>query len=55
MSHTTLPVPGMNNLPGRYDVTVRVAGDDYRHDVRYGQHRCRPIAPGYLAGWALQG
>jgi hypothetical protein len=28
MSHTTLTVPDMNNPPGRYDVTVRVAGDD---------------------------
>jgi hypothetical protein len=27
MSHTTLSVPGMNNPPGRYEVTVRVAGD----------------------------
>ena len=28
MSHITLTVPGMNKPPGRYDVTVRVAGDD---------------------------
>jgi hypothetical protein len=28
MSHITLTVPGMNNPPGRYDVTVRVAKDD---------------------------
>jgi hypothetical protein len=28
MSHLTLTVPGMDKPPGRYDVTVRVAGDD---------------------------
>ena len=28
MSHITLTVPAMNKPPGRYDVTVRVAGDD---------------------------
>jgi hypothetical protein len=30
MSYTTLTVPGMNEPPSRYDVTVRVAGDDGR-------------------------
>ena len=28
MSHITPAVPDMDNPPGRYDVTVRVAGDD---------------------------
>jgi hypothetical protein len=28
MPHLTLTVPGMNKPPGRYDVTVRAAGDD---------------------------
>ena len=28
MSHVTLTVPGMTKPPSRYDVTVRVAGDD---------------------------
>ena len=28
MSHITLTVPGMNEPPSRYDVTVRVAKDD---------------------------
>ena len=28
MSHITPKVPGMNKPPGRYDVSVRVAGDD---------------------------
>jgi hypothetical protein len=28
MPHITLTVPCMNKLPGRYDVTVRVAKDD---------------------------
>jgi hypothetical protein len=31
MSHLTLTVPGMNKPPSRYDVTVRVAGDDCHH------------------------
>ena len=30
MSHSTLKVPGMNEPPGRFDVTVRVARDDGR-------------------------
>jgi hypothetical protein len=30
MSYTTLTVPGMNEPPNRYDVTVRVASDDGR-------------------------
>ncbi len=30
MSYTTLTVPGMNEPPSRYDVTVRVARDDGR-------------------------
>ena len=30
MSYTTLTVPGMNGLPSRYDVTLRVASDDGR-------------------------
>ena len=30
MSHLTLTVPGMDNPPGRYDVTVRAASDDGR-------------------------
>ncbi len=30
MSYTTLTVPGMNEPPSRYDVTVRVAKDDSR-------------------------
>jgi hypothetical protein len=28
MSHTALTVPGMNEPPRRYDVTVRIAKDD---------------------------
>jgi hypothetical protein len=31
MPHITLTVPGMNKPPDRYDVTVRVAGDDGHH------------------------
>jgi hypothetical protein len=27
----------------------------YPQKVRYRRRLCRPIAPGYLAGWALQG
>ena len=30
MSHPTLTVPDVNEPPSRYDVTVRVAGDDGR-------------------------
>ena len=30
VSHITLTVPGMNEPPSRYDVTVRVAKDDGR-------------------------
>jgi hypothetical protein len=30
MSYTTLTVPGMNEPPSRYHVTVRVASDDGR-------------------------
>jgi hypothetical protein len=30
MSYTTLTVPGMNEPPSRYDVTVQVANDDGR-------------------------
>jgi hypothetical protein len=31
MSHITLTVLGMNKPPGRYDVTVRVAGEGSHH------------------------
>ena len=40
----TLAVPGMNNPPGRYDVTVRVAGDD-GHPPARRPSRPQPAGP----------
>ena len=52
MSHTTLTVPGMNEPPSRYDVTVRLAKDDGRQlmpDYRSRLHQAvLHVHPGSL-------